>query len=513
MIQIALYEYYNGPLVYDFTFEAKNPEFQTNEHGYGYFKCEIPMDIQKSTLLYSFKKTGYIRVGNAAKSYYEGRLEDVELTDEGLQLTAYGYIRAFTDLQVTDLWSTTDYQTFEVYGRELNVDYKEEKYLIDTQNHVYFGVKNNNTYGLTGGNEVRAGVYIAIPEDGTRKFACSKFSWSGIWGNSFQAFVIDRTSLTSTGSTPWSESNVNIGSATLFHTGNDKTVFTFAYLRNAANALFLGEDGEYSIRFTNFRAGTTTSISGSILYADEILRYTVSGVYSLNSRMINPDTTYIESPQVDLTDVLFEDITGLDVVKYLLNSPDSNNKYYECKVFDKQLVRFNRKGKYARTWLVDVASVYLSRRLDTVHNQTRVRYTNVISESVDERTSYLTDNNSIDTFGVTRQASIKADTNSSTTANIINAALLADGKDIRSIASISTDRVVDQNGQRVSSIEVRSGDIITLIGIPVKLLSDSTRSFVVGDTTYDMETGIISINPEQITPELEKVLAELLKDK
>ena len=507
-MQLSIYTDIRGTLLYDFSIRAFDREFGTDEHGFGYLSFSIKVPTNTRSRLQKYKKVAYVRLGEAGKVIWEGRLEEIQFENEITRIIARGYIQAFTDLRVTDIWSTTELSFWKPSVKEFSADneYDDEKFNFDTQGRLFIGVKTNTTYGNN--PDILGGLEFENLSGSSRPFTTASFVGSGILGSSFAYGLITRTAYNIAGTTVWaSTSDGNIPVTVHFPQARD--FLQFFFYRNNTNVLFIGDDNAINMTISGIRIGTTVSISGARLYADEILRATISGVYNLNPTQINTASDYIQSPATDLKDVVFQDVTGLDVIKFLVDKPDSQSRLWECKIWDDQRVWFQPKGTVYKTWYISFSDLKLGFAIPKIYNSTRTKYKNVRDQEV--RTAYTTSGVSVSALGLTRQNIVALDTTDNTLAGYATTASLNDTTTKKTQSTIDTQWVYDTGGARRAGYYVRSGDKILLRNVPIDLVNEIETVFFVKETIYNVDTKQLSLIPQEEIPTLTALLKQIGK--
>lgn len=496
-MQLGIFD--NNTLVEDITYQVDNQqvEFSTAKYGFGYLKVKTRLTLPQILSIYNQKKVYTIRLATGARIFWEGRLEDVEIRDNPT-LVAYGFWRSLTDLQVTDLWSTTDYKRWQPTKREQSVSlaYDDKSYNFSTDRELFIGAKQNTAYGNSPTSNFGSLEYY-LPSGYLRGFQSVSFLSSGnlsnsfVYGMTFRGFPGDTTAYGTIQPTTG-----NVQALTGFVP--DKPYAQFYYARLAANALFVGEDNTQYGKATGLRIGTTPSISGARLYADEILKFYCSGVYNLNNTMISQNISFIRSPQYDLTDIEFKDVTALDVVDTLLKYPSISGVYWRFQIWENKIPYFEPKTA-RNTWYANFTDIRINRSFDKVYTQDRVRYTT--NQKIDVTTPYYT----LQTWGTQRQSTSKID---GLSISLVQTAKRNDALRKERI-EVHAQWLRGTQGERVPSYYARAGDQIIFVDLPGYLTSIADRSFLIDETIYNMETGITRLVPEQPTLDLDTLLSKV----
>lgn len=173
MIQFALYTTTGGPLFADYSGSLEKPTFARNEHGDAEASGFVPMGAQEAFQLYDLK--GLLHVVFADQSsdaIYEGRLEDVQITGDGVTLRAFGYARALSDAPYTALWSMTDVTKFRPLTTEEVSSRAPESYTFDTNGRVQIALNKNATWAT---NTSIGSMVYQMPDKGSRQIVGISF--------------------------------------------------------------------------------------------------------------------------------------------------------------------------------------------------------------------------------------------------------------------------------------------------------------------------------------------------
>lgn len=540
-------QYRDGELYMDATPYMYNLEYTTNEYGFWYLSCNLRINKQLAADLYKNRKVFHIYYGDGRNTFFEGRLEDVEYSKEP-KIVAYGYIRAFTDIQVTDLWSTERLDLWKplVPGQRQQSDFRPEFFTSETATALYMAI-NKNTQGSNANPPVDApkhGIILNNLNKSSRSLNTVSFqvhlkdtpttSITSI----FQ--IVDPTAYTAI-SNIWGKINTASGYAEDV-TANIGYADAVAFIINFNSAgLYIGETGDISMSVPTVRIGSSPSISGGRLYADEILKYTVSGVFAINPTQINSTYLGIQSPQRDLKEVIFEDMTGLDVANFLLDYPDSSGNFYELKVWEDQQVLFRPARQTYNTWYIEISDLVLVRTLESTYNSYRGVYTNKMiykgprkylgarywtdningkiwsrgeffyetpttERDVVDRTEFYTNTNATREYGITRQQNVKFNTEDSTTAATKVQALVNTRDSMQIRTDIEVSYVLNEQGSRFDPRFVRSGDKIIIQNIPAALLDEIESVFFVTETKWNNENRTMTLTPEEPIDKFETIV-------
>lgn len=189
MIQFAIYTTPGGTLVGDYSNRIQKLSFATNAKGFAECSGFIPMPLAESFLLYDRVGVLHVQMADSGSTIiYEGRLEDVEITNGGVNLRAFGYSRALSDEMRTLLWSTTSSQDWKAMPSDVGNfgNRTPEKYSFDFNNHVQIALQKNAIY--TNNSDVGQ-AYYSLPNNGSRDAVTISFDWVAALPSNFYALV------------------------------------------------------------------------------------------------------------------------------------------------------------------------------------------------------------------------------------------------------------------------------------------------------------------------------------
>lgn len=136
-----------GALAYDDSARASSLTYATNTHGFAEMRSSVPMDLAEAFLRFDRAGIPHQRLNEGARPVYEGRIEDVAISGDGIQTTALGYSRSLSDAPYTALWSTTDVSQWRpVRTTELG-NRTPELYQFDTNNRIQIALPQGSIYG------------------------------------------------------------------------------------------------------------------------------------------------------------------------------------------------------------------------------------------------------------------------------------------------------------------------------------------------------------------------------
>ncbi len=443
-------------------------------------------------------------VSACGRPVWVGRIEDVKLTDAGIDVTAFGYQNALRDLPFTQFWSSTRTDEWEVVQPTHVAGRSPDRYRLETQAGLYLSLQRGDTYGAA--TDVGSLMY-RIPNGTARLVYTMAFDWAVTLPTNWQLVVETRTAaFGSAAPTTIVTGNgaLQSGSSALTLTANEVVIVSI-FNNTGANYTAAGETGSQVARLQSVRIKGTTSAS---LYADEIVREIVAQMSGANPTQLSGATAMIQSPGLDLRDENYLDLLPSDILNYLTELGDTATppRVWEWGVTNDQALYFRPRGS-GRSWYVDAAELSVEQSLSNLINAAFATYQEASGRTL--RTSVSTDPISIQRAGFQRRTALSTSTTASGQATTHRDAALNDGKDPRPRTAIEVRVLRSDSGSRAYPWEADSGDTVTIRNLPPTISAsvDRIRSFVISEVEYDADTGIAKLTPEDPVPSLDVITA------
>jgi len=505
MLQLAVFDAPNGVLIADLSSLARNVQASTNAHGFTALTASADLTLAQAFALYDRPGLPHVVLSDGANVIFEGRLEDVAITDPGARLTAFGYWRALSDVPYTALWSDTSVAAWRALTPADRTGARTEKWTTDTNNRLFIAPNKGEAYTTT----TPGWLGYAAPHRGARNIARVTFAYDLTASSDFRGRLISvDTSFAGTPTTEWTltgNGSAQTGTATITISGAN-TQYLYFQLEALSSVTYAGETGDWYLKITNIRVLSTTA---STVTVDAIAAALASYVNGINSTQLSASATLIAAPGLDLTDEVYADEYPADILTRLVGLGDNQTppRQWECGVWENQRLHLRARGAAARAWYVDTGSLDVERSLATLANAAYGVYQDTTNRM--QRTATTTDAGSIARFALTRRAAVAASTTSSTQAGVQRDAYLADRKDPPTRADIQIPALYDAVGGRWPLWLARSGDTITIRNLPptLSLDVDRIRTFRIAETAYSCDTDVLSVTPELPRPSLEVLLA------
>ena len=487
-------------------------EFANGKHGFADMTALYPLSLMDSFMLFERAAMPHAEVKWQGYSPYVGRVEDVKVVPNGVQVKAFGYWNALYDARYSALWSKSGYADWFQLDERSDANNQPKRWTMDTNNRLYITPTKNSTLGTTTTAKV-ARLGYAIPHLSSRNLTAITFDYAFLapanWQCGAQSFTATEpvnSSAWTFGATQWTLNGtgaLQTGTVALTSfTGVNAYAFYFYY--NAADAVYGGETGANYLTITNLRIQTTTSAS---VYADEIARDLVSTINTLNSSQLQNITGLIDSPALDLKDEVYEDLWPADILETLTQRGDNATppNIWEAGVWEDRTLHLRRRGSAGRTWYVDVGEPNINRTVAGLVNSGYALYRDASGRTL--RTSTATDSDSVARWSVTRRDVTSSPTTNSTQAGTQRDAMIQDRKDPIPQASLDCSVIFDASGAPWPAFFARYGDTVVMRNLPVTGGSsvDKLRRFIVAENRW--KDGISKIVPEEPLPSLDVLVA------
>lgn len=476
--------------------------FTTDRHGFGSLELPLlPMTLTEAFNVYTWPGTPHVVVSDAAaRVIWEGRLEDISIVERGVALTAFGYQRAYRDVPYTGLWSDTSSAAWEPIDNTMSATYDTQQYETDNNNRLYIALRQGESYA--NGADLGAFTYV-IPDASARNITNFDCSYSMLLPSGWIFRITATTEAFGSSATLNTVTATGSGqSGTLSLTLGTSKARINAWIRNDTGSTSTPAvpTGDYYLRLTGLRIKTTTAAS---VLASAIATSVANAVDAVNGTQVGNTTMLVTATTTDLRDELYEDEYPADIFDRLATLHD-----YEWGVYENRNLHFRPRGTGGTRWYVDAtAIVRLQRSLEEVRNSAYSVYRDASGNI--QRTDTDSDTASETRYGITRRGTVNVQTTSETEAETHRDVYLSDRADRSARAEIHFERAYTVTGDELPLYFIRAGDTITIRNLSPGLSTDidRIRTFVVGETSYDMETGSISISPDDPTPELTRLVA------
>lgn len=492
-----------GSLLTDWSFQHTGLAIETTQRGFGACSATIRLPARTARWWFGQLDGKHLHIAKNGMVVYEGRIEVIETVAEGLHLTAFGYSRAYSDIVVSDLWSTMSVAEWIPVTKDMNAVRDDQRYECDTTNRVFIGLQKNAVYP-TGATAVGSQQYsYPVGSQATMQQFSANYSvyLPTNWICSLSAWNANYTN----GVTFWTLTGNNaVQTGTINYTAiGGRTIVLFnVYNNTGANVTYASENGTHYASLTNVRISSTTNAT---LTADEIVRTLISRVKALNPDDSSSLTHRIKSPGFDLKQYSYDSVKAEEVLDQLAQL-GGDGWLWSWRVWHDQILIFDRIANGGQTYQLYWQTPPIGCDLDSLITRLKPRYTDA---NGDEQVAADVINATAERrYGLVRSAYFDAPTTSASDATALAQAALNDKSIVNAYGDIVTSAIY-QNGVRVPLWSVRSGDTIQCIQFPTTGDSDvdKTRQFRVAVTNYDHDNRTLTISPEQRQPTIDSLLA------
>lgn len=495
----------------DYTTTARGVRLATNPNGFSVLTTGvIEMSLPDAFTAYTWPGTPHVVVTAIDSGVvWEGRVEDVGIVPGGLRLTAFGYQNAMRDLLYTGFWMRLGTADWRAVTSAERIQNRPEQYEMDNNNRLYIAPRKGESYGTSYTN-VGELTYI-VPDKGAEPVRRIYATYEVKLPTGWEARLL---SVTADFSTHTAEATV-VGDGTKktgtwsFNLTDARPRLIFSVSNNSGGVTTITNDtGVYYAKLTNLGVRSTTYVTPRPpVAASDIVASLVGYVNAANPKHLSSETARISTTSTVMQDANYEDKRPADILAEL-----ALQHGYQWAVWEDRILEFAPVPTVdtlgVRSWVVDAESdMVVERSLAGV-------YTNVYASYDSQYDGTLRTNEAVATavaelIQLKRQQVLSVQTQDATQAAAFRDAALGDWSQRRARVQINFRRVFDSGGGQGRLYQMRSGDIVTIRNLPPTLSEDvdGLRTFVIGETVYDVDAGTMSISPATPTPTLEKMIA------
>lgn len=177
----------------DVTRRAKACKASKGRHGNLRLTVAVAMDRDLAYAFSALAGLPKMELTYQGARLWEGRIEDITPSDEGLTLTALGKWRALSDISYTALWSDSGVKEWgELTDGDIST--VTGTFQTDTKNRLYIAPRKGET--IADGD--RGGLYLKIPDSSSRNIVGISFDYE-VYGSSLWKASLRR----------WADNNFN----------------------------------------------------------------------------------------------------------------------------------------------------------------------------------------------------------------------------------------------------------------------------------------------------------------
>lgn len=479
---------------------AYDVSFGTDEHGFADLRGVYRTSPIGAMSFYARNNPARVVVSDGLNVIYDGRMEDVGVSRDGMTFGALGFWRAMSDIQISALFSDSRINNwYELNSGDID-EIARERYETDKSNRLYMAPTNGESFGSTAGF---CSFGYRIPDLSLTQIRRITFN-----------YVLDAPS-------PWRaelsrcDADWNVLEVVWSLTGNgtaqvaaDQVVsvdpcdaLRFTFFHNGAAAEYTGETGEVYFRVTN---PVVRAFDKETICADDIITTLVDTVNDINPTQLSADISQINCPGINLTDARYEDVRPTEIINELAIMGDvaSPPQAWAASVWEDRRMRYAARGSHTRNWYVDVVVFEIERSLDDLVNTAYGIYRE------NGRGTRRTATATVRGYEIARMSAVDVDTTSRSLAESRRDVFLGDSDQMRPRAVIRTTGLYDKSGGSYPLYRARAGDYMTLRNLPPDIAAlDSVRTFRIGRTRYHVDDDMLEPEPEQVIPSLAIMVA------
>ena len=515
VMRLAIQVYANSDMadmLSDFSLNAEGVRFATNPNGFSVLTIRrVRMSLAEAFTCYTWPGTPHIVVTAIDSGVvWEGRVEDVGIVPGGLTLTAFGYQNAMRDLLYTGFWMKLGTSDWRSVTSEERPAARPEQYEMDNNNRLYIAPRKGETYSGSVSNfgectyvvpdkgdepirRIYASYDIRLPAGWTARLMVGQYDVT--------ASLTDEATVTATGSQQtgtWSFNLTKERPRLVFVVGN----------QSGSDTTITADTGYYYAKLTNLGVRSTTYVTPRPpVAASDIVAALVDYVSTINDKQLSGETAWIGETTTVMQDANYEDRRPADILSEL-----ALQHGYQWSVWEDRVLSFAPVPTVdtlgVQTWVVDAESdMNIQRSLGNVYTNVYVAYDSQNDGTL--RTDEAENSDTRAAIQLKRVRALSVDTQDATQAGAFRDAALGDWSQQRGRVQIRFNRVFDSGGGQAQLYQMRSGDIVTIRNLPPTLADnvDALRTFVIGETIYDVDAGRMDISPAVVVPVLDKMIA------
>lgn len=318
---LQIFKTVGGEMIADWSGTAMAITSSNGPHGFEMMTFEVPVhNLPRAFRIYDDLPVTHCTLNFGGGNVWEGRLEDRQLSNTDMRLTALGYWVALNDDRYTAFWSQTgfsEWRDLTLYDRGLT---RTEKFNTKIENEIRISLRKNEAYTTS----TLGRVGVEIPDDSSQNIIAVSFDLDMTLGTQyiFRLVSVDGSyggsatvelSVTGTGS--------NIARSYNFALAGSTKDSLFIQIEPNTSHTYTGETGDAYVAIKNFRmvtsqanrinTTTTTTISAG---SQVVTPASMSGIYLGQRLFIDAGSSTSES--VVVTAVTASTFTAIFVGSY-----------------------------------------------------------------------------------------------------------------------------------------------------------------------------------------------------
>jgi hypothetical protein len=435
-----------------------------------------------------------LRIGGGGLTVWEGRVEDVALVTGGIDFVAFGLWRAVDDLLYTAFWRDVGTALwYEPFNGVTNLVDLYRKTTDD--NSLYISpdpdgsfIFNNTAYGR---------LAWALPDRSLTKIQQIAFEYNVTATTDWEARVVSYSGARRDG-TNWTGRSVlwslrgnggsQTGSQTLAVSDAEGLVLemsTYTGITTGGTAV--------DVDFVQLRQ---IDIRHESAQTDEVAAHVLA--YVAAQGWIR-DSVFIPNSGITLGATIYEDARPSEVLTRLAEIGDGTERWRVG--VDGQNFQF--APATGRVWQVSLADLAVQNSTNGLANAVYATYD---YDGVTLRTTTATDAASVTRWGMTKTAVVDAGGDGDILAGQVRDLALADGANPAKRVRLGVRRVQRWGGGTAEVWEMRAGDEVVLVDLPVVTAQVAGIRFRLARVEVDVVNKSVSVETDNPTPNLENFL-------
>lgn len=260
---------------------------------------------------------------------------------------------------------------------------------------------------------------------------------------------------------------------------------------------------------TQFRANLAKShgggavVRGFVTPPDVPIKILVSGIVGTHPTMADPNTSFIQTFPVDITDADYFKLSMLDTIQDVLLYGDgaTPSSPLRLRIFADKIARLESAAYGAQTWYIHLKDLEIERSLEESINTALAYYTRADGTTQITDNTYATER--LSSMGFYRVGTVEVSTQSATVANRSRNAFLSENKYEGATLNLEIAEIVDSSGAEASWENIRADDRCILMDLPSRIAGgtlDRLRNFRIGEVEIDVMKGELKISPDFANP-------------
>lgn len=251
-----------GTLLLDATYRASGVSFNTGEHGDESMSAFVRLPQHEAFRIFDAGSVLHVVVADVyGRTRFEGRLEDVTIQAGGIQIVAYGYWRALSDIPYNALWSVSKYDQFFVFTTQQIAGVIPDRFDFRNEDHILITPTKNSVQGTTAGDAM-IGYTVVTGNGSSRTIVGVSFDFTFVApAANWRAALQSRDATYGAIANDWLITAAGAGTTTgsINVTIANASIVNFFMDFSAANATYTSETGDGYLKITNLRIVTTTT--------------------------------------------------------------------------------------------------------------------------------------------------------------------------------------------------------------------------------------------------------------